>query len=392
MVEFTSPLPNPSRDPSRLGALKMVEDAMGKLIKSGKTSIILVLLSQRDDFIYPGVKRFAAVRFGVQTQCLQLPKALNPDSKKQDQYFSNVALKVNTKLGGINHRLDQNAHQLVDEDPDDDGGDRCNPSESNHADKDFVQFPASLRLQKSKQEGIAELADMMIERLQLFIRRNKTLPQRVLIFRDGVSEGQYDKVLREELPQVFEAFKRIDPKNPTYHPLLSIVICGKRHHARFYASDSKDADKNGNTKPGTVVDKGITSIFDFDFYLQAHAGLQGTVRPTHYVVIYDEIGLGADEIQQGVHTTSYLYARATKAVSLIPAAYYADVVCEQARYWIHGFLNQGSDTASSSGASASGTAGGRAAREAAEQRTYAAAQRMWGNGLHQNLKDTMFYL
>jgi eukaryotic translation initiation factor 2C len=217
-------------------------------------------------------------------------------------------------------------------------------------------------------------------------------------------------VIKEELPQIFEAFKRIDAKNPRYHPTLSVVICGKRHNARFYPTDSEFADRNGNTRPGTVVDKGVTSVLDFDFYLQAHAGLQGTVKPTHYVVIYDESQLSADTVQQGVHAASYLYARATKAVSLVPPAYYADIVCEQARFWIHGFLNQGggSDSASSvdggaAAAAAAGAGGGdggrssastamRRAREAAEQRVFEAAQRMWGNGLHENLKDAMFYL
>lgn len=211
------------------------------------------------------------------------------------------------------------------------------------------------------------------------------------------SQGQYDKVLREELPQVIEAFKRIDPKNPRYSPKLSIVICGKRHHARFYPTTEGNADnKNGNTKPGTVVDKGVTSVLDYDFYLQAHMGLQGTVRPTHYVVIYDENGLDPNTIQQGVHVFSYMYGRATKAVSLCPAAYYADVVCEQARYWIHGFLNQAHE-GSSAGDSAS-VAGGtqsdrmRRKREDAEKNVYDAAVRMWGNGLHPRLKDSMFYL
>jgi eukaryotic translation initiation factor 2C len=33
-----------------------------------------------------------------------------------------------------------------------------------------------------------ELRDMMVERLQYFEKKNKFLPERIIIFRDGVSE------------------------------------------------------------------------------------------------------------------------------------------------------------------------------------------------------------
>ncbi|TFY68777.1 hypothetical protein EVG20_g3426 [Dentipellis fragilis] len=408
----TAQLPPPHQDPNRLRAIRLVEETMQTLVGGQKPSIIVVLLSQRDDFIYPAVKRLAAVKFGVHTQCMLLSNALK-DANKQDQYLSNVALKVNTKLGGINHRIDKNAMLWLTRKPTMMVGiDVTHPGPSSAAgtpsiaavvasvDNEFVQFPASLRLQKSKQEGIAELKEMMLERLVTFRKRSKVLPQRIFVFRDGVSEGQYDKVLNDELPQIFAAFKSIDPKNPKYRPTLSIVICGKRHHARSFATNEQNTDKSTNTKPGTVVDRGITAVFDFDFYLQAHMGLQGTVRSTHYVVIYDENGFDANTVQQGVHTASYLYARATKAVSLIPPAYYADIVCEQARYWLHGFLNQWDDSSSSGVPSTAGTgrrgaAGSQAARQAretGEQRIYEAAQKMWGAGLHNNLKDSMFYL
>ena len=34
------------------------------------------------------------------------------------------------------------------------------------------------------------------------------------------------------------------------------------------------------------------------FFLQSHAGLKGTSRPTHYHVLFDSLGMPLDEFQQ----------------------------------------------------------------------------------------------
>lgn len=128
---------------------------------------------------------------------------------------------------------------------------------------------------------ITDLAVMMIERLKRYQEVSKSLPERVYVFRDGVSEvrnfdphaslhyrtalqGQFDTVLEEELPKILDAFKRVSPKGSpqgkAYRPKLTIVICGKRHHARNWPSNTV-ADKTGNTRPGTVVDQGITGVY-----------------------------------------------------------------------------------------------------------------------------------
>ncbi|KAJ8516713.1 hypothetical protein ONZ45_g6006 [Pleurotus djamor] len=390
----TDPLPPENQDPARLRALGLIKQRINtELSKSPRPSFILVLLSKRDNFIYPGIKRIGDVELGIHTLHMQTSKALG-DPRKQDQYFSNVALKVNTKLGGHNHLLDGRAMQwltkvktmMVGIDVTHPGPGSIEGTPSIAAvvasvDHQFVQFPASLRVQQSKKEMLDELRDMLVERLRLFESRNKGLPDRILIFRDGVSEGQYDTVLQEELAQIFEAFQRLGTAGrKVYRPKLSIIICGKRHHARFYPTTSAEASKNGNTKPGTVVDRGVTSVFDYDFYLQAHSGLQGQVRPTHYVIIYDENGLGADEIQVGAHDFSYLYARATKAVSLIPAAYYADLACERGRCYINDFLTD--DKTSLSGTKKSD-------RDEERARVFDAAKKRWGEGVHSSLRETL---
>lgn len=55
----------------------------------------------------------------------------------------------------------------------------------------FAQWPASLRLQESRKEMITFLKEMMIERLLRWQTVNKKLPEKILVYRDGVSEGFY---------------------------------------------------------------------------------------------------------------------------------------------------------------------------------------------------------
>ena len=67
--------------------------------------------------------------------------------------------------------------------------------------------------------------------------------------------------------------------------------------------------------------------------------MQGTTRPTHYYVVRDEIGFSADELQRVTNDVSYLFARATKAVSLVSPAYYADLACYRGRCYLRSLLN-----------------------------------------------------
>jgi len=145
---------------------------------------------------------------------------------------------------------------------------------------------------------ITDLKEMLIERLKVWNQKSKTRswPECIMVYRDGVSEGEFAKVLDIELPKIKAAFKECGA-GPKYDPKLTITIVGKRHHTRFYPTDADQADDNGNPKNGTVVDRGITSVYDFDFLLQAHKGLKGTARPAHYYVIHNEIGVKSDELQ-----------------------------------------------------------------------------------------------
>lgn len=282
-------------------------DAKLKEIHQKGIKMLLVILPSERPFIYASVKYFADTRYGLHTVCVvdqKLAKEL-----RQDQYMANVALKFNLKKGGVNHTLPddklgilQKGKTMVV------GIDVTHPSPDSvkgapsivgvvaSVDNKLGQWPASIRVQEGRKEMVSELTEMVVERLKMWRKKNKdALPEQVLVYRDGVSEGQYDTVLQVELPCFYEAFKKVYPaKGPK--PKIAIIIVGKRHHTRFYPINDTDADNGGNTKNGTVVDRGITK--HWEFFLQAHTGLQGTVRPAHYVVVRDEIGLGVDGLEQ----------------------------------------------------------------------------------------------
>lgn len=90
---------------------------------------------------------------------------------------------------------------------------------------------------------VTNLDKMIWERLQLFVAKNKLLPKRILVYRDGVSEvmissficyqyrlsnysqGQFNIVVAEELPAIRRACVKFDKPQAPYRPKLTIVIC-----------------------------------------------------------------------------------------------------------------------------------------------------------------------
>lgn len=143
---------------------------------------------------------------------------------------------------------------------------------------------------------------MVVERLRdwLGVRgKNAALPKTIIYYRDGTSEGQYDKIKDVEVPRIREAFEFVKKDmGRASQPAVNIVavVGGKRHHTRFYPTtkDGEDTWGNNNCKPGTTVDRLVTSPYYQDFYLQSHSGIKGTARPTHYFVVVNDKAAGYD--------------------------------------------------------------------------------------------------
>ena len=360
-----------------------------------KIPLLFIILPHRDTELYNRIKHAGDVKFGVHTVCVVADKF----RKGQPQYFANVALKFNLKLGGFNQQIDAAKLGVISEGKTMVVGiDVTHPSPGSASnapsiagmvasvDRFLGQWPADLRIQEGRQEMVAALDEMLKTRLKLWASKNKTYPDNIMIYRDGVSEGQYDHVLDIEVPQLRRACEQVYPAADTAKglPNITVVVVGKRHHTRFYPTTEAEADRSGNTRNGTVVDRGVTEAHNWDFFLQAHTALQGTARPAHYFIILDEIFTrrklppgqsAADVLEDTTHNMCYLFGRATKSVSICPPAYYADIVCERARCYMSGIFDQSTPSQSV----ISGSTGMPQVRQEDVK-------------IHDNLKDTMFYI
>jgi len=175
-------------------------------------------------------------------------------------------------------------------------------------------------------------------------------PDRIIFYRDGVSESEFQQVQAEEITAVqaaidscYGGWEKMGLVNNIPKPKLTFVVVGKRHHIRFFPQNGVGADSTGNCPAGFMADQGVKSPTTRDFYLQAHGGLKGTSRPGHYTVLHDENFSAIPAVLQELSFIfCHCYASATRSVSLPAPVYYADKVCLRAKFHYERF--QGSES------------------------------------------------
>ncbi|KAL7168929.1 hypothetical protein ACSBR2_034040 [Camellia fascicularis] len=172
----------------------------------------------------------------------------------------------------------------------------CLVGTANKAAVASVNWPAANRYvaricpQEHRKEKIVNFGAMCLDLVNTYAKLNKVKPKKIVVFRDGVSEGQFNMVLNEEL---------LDLKNAIYEgnycPTITLVVAQKRHPTRLVLENEKDGEASGNVPPGTVVDTTIVHPFEYDFYLCSLYGNLGTSKPTHYYCLFDENKFTSDK-------------------------------------------------------------------------------------------------
>lgn len=371
---------------------KQVRNVSPKNIVSIKTvdfpSIVIAFKNDEATDDYGMVKMASQYFHGCQTQCVSANKFNS--QRNREQYCSNIALKVNAKLSNsINRACAWRTSSPILQQPQQSEGipwvsevptlvlgisissgygrDTFSViAMSACLDKGCMQFAQDVQIQTKTELIDRTILTELTKRLitQYYLYNFRTKPQRILVYRDGVSEGSFEKLEEREVEAIRNAYvewsREVSPDGEPFCPPITFVVCNTNHTVRIVpASVDRDA-KDKNVPSGTCVDHTIidvsaklhgmslqndnlpTGMRHFnqgndvgevcDFILTSQGGLKGTSKPIYYRVITNEnaeIGvdgaspLSKEKLECATYQMSFQYSTATKAVRAVPVLFYS---------------------------------------------------------------------
>ena len=158
-----------------------------------------------EEILNPQIKAIVK-ESGLSTQCIQAKNA----QKCNPMTLAQLCLKINAKMGGLNNIIDTSnkftrparvfsepviflgadvTHPGI--------GDKSSPSIAavvGSVDPYPLRYAVCVRVQSHRAEMIEDLTEITKELLKQFWRNVKQKPARIIMFRDGVSEGQFQQV------------------------------------------------------------------------------------------------------------------------------------------------------------------------------------------------------
>ncbi|CAF1161007.1 unnamed protein product [Adineta ricciae] len=269
------------------------------------TDLVLCILTNSRKDRYDALKKFLCLDNPIPSQMV-LTKTIAATRRNQlMSVATKIGIQINAKLGGEiwGVHIPTKTLMVIGMDSYHDSKRRgasvgafvasTNPS--------LTKFYSRVVYQRTAQELIDGLTRCMADALREYHRNNDCLPEKIVIYRDGVGDGQLSVVAEHELRQIIETFPKI---SEGYEPKLAVVVVKKRGNTRFFQQDGRNVQ---NPPPGTVIDHTVTNADWYDFYLISQCARQGTIAPTHYNVIWDRTNFKVDHMQRLTFKLCHLY-------------------------------------------------------------------------------------
>ncbi|CAL8111645.1 unnamed protein product [Orchesella dallaii] len=283
-----------------------------------RVQFVVVILPSAQDNTYAMIKTICTTGRPIPSQVI-LSKNLG-DEKKLRSIMQKIVLQINCKLGGSLWAMRIPLREKIMFIGFDVYHDPKRKSQSVTAlvaslNNTHTKYYSRVIFQHQHQETVNSMFPILKEMLRAYDKENKGFPDRVIVWRDGVGDGQLMYTKDHEVPQIVSAFKSLN-----IGPKFTFCVVQKRINARLYLQEKHSLQ---NPEPGTIIDHTITRKYLYDFFLISQLVREGTVSPTHYVVLEDNSNISPDLIQKFAFATSFMYFNWTGSVRVPAMCQYA---------------------------------------------------------------------
>ncbi|XP_042090674.1 piwi-like protein 3 isoform X4 [Ovis aries] len=285
---------------------------------SQKTQMVLCLLPTDNKEIYDGIKRYLCINYPIPSQCV-LKRTLDRP-KTPVTIATKIALQMNCKLGGALWKL-QNAMFIgIDCFHDIERRRKSVAGFVASIDPDLTRWFSECIIQQSGQELVKGLTTCLYTALKLWCEQNSSPPHSVIVYRDGVGDGQLQALIDQEVKQM-ETYLENAYRGQKVR--LTFIVVKKRINTRFFIE--KDGGRLNNPSPGTVIDLKVTRTEWYDFFIVSQSVREGTgtVTPTHYNVIHDTLYLSPDAVQGLTYRLCHMYYNFSGIIRVPAPCHYA---------------------------------------------------------------------
>lgn len=287
--------------------------------------LALMVVPQQKSDRYAAIKKLCCLEMPVPSQVVCL-KTIN-NEKRLNAVAQKIALQINCKLGGELWACKTPFKHLmvvgidVFHDKSRKSGSIAGIVAS--INDSLSRYYSNVAIQKQGQEIIDALKFTFMQALVRYYEANNAWPENIVVFRDGVGDGQLDVVAQHEGAQFVSTFNQISkgsgpssdiqkkfsallPKG--YNPNFTYIVVQKRISTRVMLT-SPGGGSVENPPPGTILDHTVTRHHYKDFFLVPQAVNQGTVTPVHLVVVHEhgKENLSADDVQKLAYKLTHMY-------------------------------------------------------------------------------------
>ncbi|XP_050746167.1 protein argonaute-3 isoform X2 [Drosophila biarmipes] len=278
------------------------------------TQIVVCICHNNREDRYSAIKKICSSELPIPSQVI-IAKTLLNESKNRS-VVQKIVLQMNCKIGGSlwTVKIPLKNVMVCGIDSYHDPSNRGNSVAALVAslNSSYTHWYSKAVVQTKSEEILNGLTASFETALKTYQKRNGNLPENVIIYRDGIGDGQLNTCFKYEIPQ-FEMVCGDRIK-------ISFIVVQKRINTRIFLGRENRLE---NPLPGTIVDKYITRLRMYDFFLVSQLVRQGTVTPTHFVVLREDADYGPDIIQKLSYKLCFLYYNWAGTVRIPACCMYA---------------------------------------------------------------------